>query len=232
MPAPQLSAPWQVKFTRRRGSIAIQIGTEQIKVLAPKGTPTRAIHALLEQRREWIEQSLLQQQQRPRFNRHYSDGENLLFHGNSYRLRLENTQDNSEPIIKLQGSDIVLQRPRSFTPQQHRECLQHWFQQQAQQSWPGRLEYWAKITGLQPKGLKIRAYKSRWGSCNSRGLISLNTLLMMTPPATQDYVIVHELCHLQHPNHSAAFWQLVERYSPAPKQHRTWLRQHLAELVF
>ncbi len=234
MRAPQFSAPWQVKFTRRTGSIALRIGTDLISVLAPKGTPAHSIHALLEQRRDWIEQALLQQsqQQSSRPARSYTQGERWLVNGQPHRLQIESSHLCSRPRITRHQGLLALQLPQSGDHPALPELLQHWYQQQAEQHWPDRLEYWAEITGLQPQGLKIRPYKSRWGSCNARGLISLNTLLMMAPPEVLDYVIVHELCHLQHLNHSRAFWQLVERFCPTPTQQRHWLRQHAAQLLF
>ncbi|MEH6823742.1 MAG: SprT family zinc-dependent metalloprotease [Motiliproteus sp.] len=238
MSTPQLSAPWQVKFTRRTGSIALQVGTGLIKVLAPKGTPVRAIHSLLEQRRDWIEQALLRQQlqqpqQRP--GRSYQQGEHWLFQGQTLQLCIDSDGAGIQPTVERHADQLRLQLPDTLHPipcSQRRAVLQHWYQQQAEQRWPARLQHWASITGLHPSGLKIRPYKSRWGSCNTRGLISLNTLLLMAPAEVQDYVIIHELCHLQQPNHSRAFWQLVERFCPAPKQHRHWLRQHAPKLLF
>ncbi len=240
MNAPQLSAPWQVKFTRRRGSIALQIGIDQVKVLAPKGTAARTIHQLLEQRRDWIEQALDQQRQRqqlPKFSRSYTDGEPWLIDGETYRLQVESiaesSQRSSQPAVERINDQLLVRISSAHdTPQQRAVLIQQWYQQQAQQRWPQQLQQWADTTGLQPSSLKIRPYKSRWGSCNSNGLITLNTLLLMAPPATQQYVIIHELCHLQHPNHSNDFWQLVEQFCPQPKQHRGWFRQHRQQLIF
>lgn len=238
MNAPQLSVPWQVKFTRRRGSIALQISSDQVKVLAPKGTAARAIHLLLEQRSDWIElkidQQRQQQLQRPVFSRDYSNGELWLVDGRQCRLTLHSDCSLLQPEIELSDDQLVLHYPAQDEPNSAKraELIQQWYQQQAEQRWPQQLQHWANITELQPNGLKIRPYKSRWGSCNHRGLISLNTLLMMAPLATQQYVIIHELCHLQHPNHSASYWQLVRQFCADPKQHRSWLRDHLRYLTF
>ncbi|MEH6652268.1 MAG: SprT family zinc-dependent metalloprotease [Motiliproteus sp.] len=236
--APQLSVPWQVKFTRRRGSIALQIGADQVKVLAPQGTAARTIHQLLVKRSDWIELKIDQQrhkqQQRPAFSRDYNSGERWLVDGQQCRLALQQDDTLIQPAIQLNNDQLVLQHTTEEEPDcaLRAELIQRWYQQQAEQRWPQQLQHWAEITGLQPSGLKIRPYKSRWGSCNHRGLISLNTLLMMAPVATQDYVIIHELCHLQHPNHSANYWQLVRRYCTDPKQHRRWLKDHLRYLTF
>ena len=74
--------------------------------------------------------------------------------------------------------------------------------------------------------LKIRKYRARWGSCNSKGQISLNYWLMICPDWVIDYVLIHELCHLQHLDHSRQFWQLVHSYFPNVEQAKQWLDSH------
>ena len=77
--------------------------------------------------------------------------------------------------------------------------------------------------GPRPQRVRVRDLSSRWGSCSSRGSISLNSRLLILPRDLQRYVIYHELCHLVHMNHSARFWQLLACYVPEPRQQR----QHL-----
>ena len=77
----------------------------------------------------------------------------------------------------------------------------------------------------QPQGLKIRFYAARWGSCNRRQEIQLNWSLIACPDAVIDYVLVHELAHLVHFNHSRDFWQPVGTYYPEYKPHERWLQQ-------
>ena len=79
--------------------------------------------------------------------------------------------------------------------------------------------------------LKIRFYKSRWGSCDNQARITLNNRLAMAPDSVVDYVIVHELCHLVHQNHSSDFWALVEHFYPNFRNSKRWLKQHQAALL-
>ncbi len=216
----------------------MRIAVDHIRVLAPQGTAARAIHGLLEQRRQWIEQALQQQQEQqlPPRSRQYCSGESWLLHGQHCQLQIElNPTSSSSTTIEHRDNRLLVQlaaQTDAADPEYRAQQIRQWYQQQAQQLWPPRLAHWAAITGLQPDGLKIRPYKSRWGGCHPSGLISLNTLLLMAPTQTQDYVMVHELCHLHHPNHGAAFWNLVQQYSPQPKHHRRWLREHRRHLVF
>lgn len=96
---------------------------------------------------------------------------------------------------------------------------------------PKRVSYFQQYTGGVCRRITIRDQKTRWGSCSSKGTLSFNWRLMLAPPSILDYVIVHELCHLTHMNHSPAFWQAVGEVFPAYKEARAWLKNHGQELV-
>jgi predicted metal-dependent hydrolase len=89
----------------------------------------------------------------------------------------------------------------------------------------------ARELGVKPARIQIRDQRSRWGSCSTRGTLSFNWRLVLAPLEVLDYVVVHELCHLRHPNHSGRFWRLVEQRRPDFRQHRDWLNEHGAELL-
>lgn len=85
--------------------------------------------------------------------------------------------------------------------------------------------------GLIPRELRIKRMKTRWGSCGPYNDINLNWLLAFAPPTVLEYVVVHELCHIQHRNHSRAFWALVGSILPNWERERLWLKQHGAQLM-
>ncbi|MBU3693440.1 MAG: M48 family metallopeptidase [Rhodocyclaceae bacterium] len=97
--------------------------------------------------------------------------------------------------------------------------LQHWLKLEARRHLPDWLALVAKDTGHRYQRVSVRLQRSRWGSCSSRGTISLNAKLLMLPPDAVRYVLVHELCHTLHMNHSRAFWDEVTRHQP------DWARQ-------
>ncbi len=94
----------------------------------------------------------------------------------------------------------------------------------ASQKLPPRVEYWSKRMGLTPSAVKITSAKSRFGSCNKRGGICFSCYLMLYPDDAIDYVIVHELCHLRHLNHSAHFYRLLAHYLPDYKNREAILK--------
>lgn len=225
MSAPTFALPWRVRYTRRRGSIAIKITDREIRLLAPQGTPLATLEELLHKRASWIEQALARHQTREPHLPAYHQGETLALEGRRYPLRV---LAGEEPALKWQpqGFELILtaRDDQEQDRERRRALVQAWYQREAEHRWPERVVHWAAVTGLRPSSLKIRCYKSRWGSCTRQGRVSLNTLLLGAPPAVLDYVIIHELCHLEHLNHSPAFWALVTSHCPDWKTHRRWLR--------
>lgn len=92
------------------------------------------------------------------------------------------------------------------------------------------IEY-AAVHQLIVRRVQVRAQRSRWGSCSRRGTISLNWRLIQTPPFVRDYIILHELMHLREMNHSARFWQEVERVCPNFNEAERWLKKFGRELL-
>lgn len=95
---------------------------------------------------------------------------------------------------------------------------------------PSIIEHYSQLMGLFPAKVAIRDTRSRWGSCSSAGHISLCWRLIMAPQEVLDYVVVHELAHLRHMNHSPEFWSLVADYCPTYKEHRQWLKANSRRL--
>ena len=91
---------------------------------------------------------------------------------------------------------------------------------------PQRVAFYAPRIGVTYGGITIRNQRTRWGSCSSKGNLNFNCMLMLTPEAVIDYVVIHELCHRKEMNHSAKFWALVQRHCPDYEQLRKWLKEH------
>lgn len=109
--------------------------------------------------------------------------------------------------------------------------LEKRFRKAAKDYIPRRCAELQKLTGGYYTKITIRNQKTRWGSCSQTGTLSFNYRLMMAEPAVIDYVIIHELCHLTHMNHSKAFWDKVEGIMPDYKIHKNWLKEHGSELT-
>lgn len=96
---------------------------------------------------------------------------------------------------------------------------------------PERVRRFASEIGVAYGRITIRCQKTRWGSCSARGNLNFNCLLMLTPQEIQDYVVIHELCHRKHLNHSPDFWAEVERHCPRYRESKKWLKENGAALI-
>lgn len=131
----------------------------------------------------------------------------------------------------LEVQEQLRSRPVSDLTDAQRSALEQRYIAAAKEYFPKRASYFLQFTGGSYNRITIRDQKTRWGSCSARGTLSFNWRLMLAPPAILDYVVVHELCHLTHMNHSAAFWEKVESVYPDYRTARKWLKDHGRELV-
>ncbi|MBO5283494.1 MAG: M48 family metallopeptidase [Lachnospiraceae bacterium] len=125
-------------------------------------------------------------------------------------------------------SDI--RKPYSEDTIKRMEVMDRRYRQAARDYFTKRCAYYRPFTGGSYTRITIRDQKTRWGSCSSTGTLSFNYRLMFAPPRVLDYVVVHELCHLTHMNHSRDFWDLVASVMPDYKQYKVWLKEHGQEL--
>lgn len=177
-------------------------------------TPWRAqladVEALLMAQKAWIEQTLAAHQDRLATRPTLVDGTRLPLIDKRLELRLG---IGHRLRVSRRGDQLMVNAPELDDASLRIE-LERWYREEARRLLMQRLEALSERTGLVPSGISIRAQKRRWGSCNSQGHLNLNWRLLLLPGAQVDYVLLHELCHLQHMNHSAAFWALVGRHMP------------------
>ena len=120
-------------------------------------------------------------------------------------------------------------RCRPLTPLTQAELL--WLVDSAKVDLTERTCRLAAQAGVDYGRITIRSQHTRWGSCSSRGNLNFNCLLMLCPEAVRDYVVIHELCHRIHMDHSPSFWAEVEKLCPDYRQHRRWLKENGASLL-
>lgn len=135
--------------------------------------------------------------------------------------------ETAQPGIEWRPSEIRL--PAQSWPQQHAQ-LQHFLYEQAAEYLFPRLKHYADVMKSHPAAMALSRAKTFWGVCRMSSGIRLNWRLIGAPEFVADYVCIHELSHLVHPNHSALFWQRVNQYTPHTTTAKAWLKQHGHEL--
>ena len=159
--------------------------------------------------------------------------------------------DRKSISLEIGPEGLLVRAPRQATRAQIEECIrrhQRWIDKhsvpapapeerlgpeeirklanQALAVIPGRVAYFAPLVGVRYGRITIRNQRSRWGSCSSQGNLNFNCLLMLAPSEVLDAVVVHELCHRKHPNHSKAFYDEVLRVYPNYRACEKWLKEH------
>ena len=121
--------------------------------------------------------------------------------------------------LAIQQRRAAAAAARAVTPEQEAEL-----RRRAAEYIPARVARYAPVVGVVPTGVKITSAQKRFGSCNGKNSLCFSWRLMQYPPAAIDYVVVHELCHIHHHDHSPAFWATVARVMPDYKQRQALLR--------
>lgn len=157
---------------------------------------------------------------------------------NSGRLRLTFPAGVSDSLIRktIEANRSVFREnlaktsPISPSSQRARDQKIRLLRKEAEDFLPYRLAYLAKLHKLKYKRMRITYPTTRWGSCSSNGTISLSIAIMKLPPSLRDHVILHELNHLKHMDHSVLFWLSLEKMDPKCKYHRTMLKHYSPEI--
>lgn len=146
----------------------------------------------------------------------FSDKAWLL--GKIYQLSLSDQVD--VPSVKVEPKSITVYGPK------HTKNLNQFLKNSAHRYLAEQTQFWSQRMALEITKLDLREMSSRWGSCSSSGRLCFNWRLIHAPPEIIDYVIIHELAHRVHMNHSKQFWNLVGSFDSQYKQHRRWLKNH------
>ncbi len=217
--------PVQIQRKMRRKSLSIYLSPQKpIIVRTGLMTPKKIIYEFLLSKKDWILKNLEKfKELDEKFpQRRLLEKEIFPFLGKDLNLKVSITP-NKKIFISRTEENILLHVPmnqwsaisRGQDYSEHHEVLRQFYKRESITHLTERVKVLSGDMNLLPSKLSFREPKGRWGSCSSRGSINLNWRLILFKPEVVDYVIIHELCHLQHLNHSGAFWSLVEKHCPS-----------------
>ncbi len=230
-----LNLNYQLIRSDRRKTLGLQVKAGSIIVRAPASLPVATINAFIEKKSSWLQRHVaLQLQKKQSHASLFITGAKILINGEEKTLRI---LYQKAPFIQIKENELHLYlstKAENYNEEQRivlvKKQLEAWFKSQAEQYLARMLVTFSEITCLQYENYKVRRYKSRWGSCNNKRELSFNSLLIMAPNWVINYVIVHELCHLVHLNHSKQFWSLVEDHYPNYRAAKLWLKENTTKL--
>ena len=216
-----------------RRTAALHIVGSELQVRVPAQLGDERVAAILQQKRPWIRAKVAQMQQLPPHRpRELVSGESFPYLGRHYRLKV---QEGHAVGVCLSGGILrATVRPREQGEQRRariRLYLERWYRNRALERLQEKTDRFARQMGVTPADVSVRTFRCRWGSCNSQGQVVFNWHIIKAPHPVVDYVVIHELAHLVHANHSADFWRLVQRHCPAFGLHRTWLKEQALRLL-
>lgn len=226
---PDVSLSYAIRENPRRRRLGLELRADgTLRVGTPPGISLGLIRSFVESQRAWIEAKRAQLTLAPASSPVLQDGARLPYLGTELTLRV-GIAPRQRPDCHLEAGALILKVPN---PSRVRSTLETWYRHEAARHGAARLAHFAPHVGKAARTLTIRAQRTRWGSCTTRGSISLNWRLMQASPEIFDYVVVHELCHLLVPNHSPRFWNEVGRILPDYQARRAALRRFGRTLAF
>jgi len=218
----------------KRKTIAISFDRDgNLVVKAPLWVNDQEVENFVKSKEEWIlsaHRRLKRAKEKELASRlGLENGDELYYLGEKRILNVVR-ESRSRAKVRSALDRLVLYVPYEADYEYKREQLEKWYRKEALFVISEKAGKFAGILGVSFKDIHIKDQKSRWGSCSSKGNLNFNWRILMAPEPVCDYVIIHELCHLVHMDHSPDFWELVGNVCPYYSQCRKWLRDNVGEL--
>lgn len=217
---PDPGIDYRVRRSDRARRVRVRVdATRGVEVVLPRRAPDRAAAAAVHELRPWIERRVAELRRTREAvaargaTVPYLDG-TLALVPEAGRVRVHRS---GERLLVPAGDP--------------RPALERWYRRQARAEVAPRLDRATAFAGTRYASLTIRGQRTRWASCSAKGAMSFNWRLLLAPAAVLDYVVWHEVCHLEVMDHSPRFWGLLGERCPDYRRHAAWLRRHGATLV-
>lgn len=219
---------YEVRFLASRQTLAIEVHPDScVLVRAPLGCPEALIAERVQKRAGWISQQLAEfERYRPRTPaRQYVNGESHLYLGKQYRLKLLAVESTG---VKLARGQLLASLPGEPESERVKALLHRWYLERARAVFGEVLDSsLLHFKGAEHPRLIVRTMQSRWGSLSRAGTMTLNVNLVRAPRPCIEYVVTHELCHIEHRDHDARFFKLLGQLMPDWRQRKQRLEAAL-----
>ena len=225
------SLDYKLTVSSKRRTLSLEVKQGQVTIKAPGSLSHSQVEAFLLQKQSWLAQKLELHASMPKQKMHFQDGDEFLLLGKPHRFNIEiGSQFRWSLDQEPARLTFVVPSRVTDTTKYVRTRFRQFMLEQCQEFVLDRIDALSEKTRLKPTAIEFKFYKSRWGCCYHNGIIRINPWLMAAPERIIECVLIHELCHLQHLNHSASFWRLNREYCGNCDETEIWLRHngHLA----
>lgn len=228
---------YRITRSPRRFTVSIAVDPGRgVLVTAPRPATVKRLDDLVHAKASWIVERLRRQSDLPPppSEREFVSGETFLYLGRQYRLRID--LDEAPRPLRLDDGLLRVPLPRHLGEEHRgpfvRAALVDWYIHRARARLPDRVKTWAARLGLAAPSVRVCEPRKRWGSASAVTGIRVNWRVVQAPPSLVDYVLAHELTHLQHPDHTRAFWSALGRVMPDYDTRKARLRELGRSLVW
>ncbi len=205
---------WAFRESRRARRLTVRVfHSGRVEVVVPSRTSRSAVERFLERHRLWIEKKRAEAKKNAVPPEPFPPA-HIELAGARENWRIHYAGGNGRPQLKLVAPGLLSLGGHCADVRAVQNALRRWLCQRAADVLGPMLEECAREMQLPYRRIVIRRQRTRWGSCSTRGTISLNCCLLFQRPEVVRYLLIHELAHVRHMNHSARFWELVARYCP------------------
>ncbi|MDD2767745.1 MAG: SprT family zinc-dependent metalloprotease [Methylococcus sp.] len=231
--------PYRIRRSARAKYLRLVIRPDGVEVVAPERLPESSVQAFVRQHSGWAlarleeMQTRLAQLRQVQAEAFPAAGGSVPLDGRETPLFVEEGSGGRVRVsLEEQGLRVVLPPACGEERERYvRQALFSWMKRRLPERVADCVQRHGAAHGLYPRQLRIKSMRTRWGSCGPKNDVNLNWLLGLAPPSVLEYVVVHELCHIRHRNHSGDFWALVAAHLPGWRQERQWLKTHGGGLI-
>jgi predicted metal-dependent hydrolase len=215
---------YPIRRSDRARRARINVSADGVEVVVPRRMALRQVVPFVEQKRPWIERTLrrIREAEEAAAVR-LGDRGSVPYLGRQLELRIHVEPSRVRDFVSRRG-DILQVHVAEPGTAAVRAALEKWYRRRARAEVAPRLDAACARAGTSYTRLSIRGQRTRWASCSSEGAMSFNWRLLLAPPEILDYVVEHEVAHLEVLDHSSRFWRLLGSRMPAYRAHERWLR--------
>jgi predicted metal-dependent hydrolase len=225
--------PYRIRRSERARRARILVDGDGVEVVVPRRFPLREVEPFVEEKRAWIERTLkrLRETEAELPAARLEDGGVVPYLGETLGLSVRVEPGRQREHVVRRGEELRVALPADaerLLPSEGalRDALERWYRKRARAEVTPRLDAACARAGTSYTRLQIRGQRTRWASCSSTGAMSFNWRLLLAPAEILDYVVEHEVAHLELLDHSPRFWRLLASRSPDWREHEAWLRRH------